>query len=68
MSILNRRRKEPKTFDELMGCRYRSEKDLDNLAQRLDRYADAMDPYEYRYSGYSILEARKDINDPDRLR
>ena len=68
MSILNHRRQEPKTFDELMGCRYRSEKDLDCLAQRLGRYADSIDSYEYRDSGYSILEARKDVNDPDRLR
>ena len=51
-----------------MDRRYRSENDLNDLALRLDRYTNSMDPYEYEDSEYSIKEALKDVNDPERLK
>ena len=51
----------------VMDRRYESEKDVDDLALRLDRYAEAIDPYEYEDSEYSINEARMDVNNPTRL-
>ena len=66
MSIFGRKVNRSGTSKELMDRRYRSEDDINDLAHRLDRYANSMDPYED--SEYSLKEALKDVNDPERLK
>ena len=68
MSIFGRKKHGSGSSKELMDRRYRSENDLNDLALRLDRYANSMDPYEYEDSKYSLKEALKDVNDPEGLR
>ena len=68
MSIFGRKINKSGTSKELMDRRYRSEDDINDLALRLDRYANSMDPYEYEDSEYSLKEALKDVNDPERLK
>ena len=68
MSIFGRKINKSGTSKELMDRRYRSENDLNDLALRLDRYANSIDPYEYEDSEYSLKEALKDVNDLERLK
>ncbi len=68
MSIFGRKVNRSGTSKELMDRRYRSENDLNDLALRLDRDANSMDPYEYEDSKYSLKEALKDVNNPERLK